>query len=90
MTSTVSQRPVPGGPFLPENRPIAELSLLAMGFNIRRLGFYAWLVEHGKEPLVEDGQRIAIPRVRRSPAGEPPGSNECPEPTAIDHGAIPL
>jgi hypothetical protein len=38
-----------------------EESLAAMGFDVHRLSFYAWLVAQGKEPLVEDGFRLSIP-----------------------------
>lgn len=48
--------------FLTVEEPVTEASLEAMGFDVRRLGFYAWLVEAGKEPLVDAGTPVLVPR----------------------------
>ena len=50
MTPTVLQRFVSTPWSGIEERPTEE-TLRAMGFDVNRLGFYAWLVTHGKEPL---------------------------------------
>ncbi len=53
--------------FLTVEEPITEASLEAMGFDVRRLEFYAWLVAKGKEPLVDAGTAILVPRREHAP-----------------------
>lgn len=44
------------------NQSLNEGSLQAMGFDVKRLGFYAWLVAHGREPQLEPGARLSAAR----------------------------
>ena len=49
---------------LNDEKPTEE-SLQAMGFDVHRLGFYAWLVAHGKEPLVDHALHLSPRRFGR-------------------------
>ncbi len=39
-----------------------EQDLQAMGFDVRRLGFYAWLVAHGREPNLDEDAPVSALR----------------------------
>jgi hypothetical protein len=60
MMPSAIQEPV-WRPFAFAEQP-SQASLEAMGFDVRRLGFYAWLVTHGREPLLDGEIRISTPR----------------------------
>ena len=53
--------------FLTVEEPVAEARLAAMGFDVRRLRFYAWLVATGREPLVEPDTALCVPRREHPP-----------------------
>lgn len=67
MLSTILQ-PYSQGQGNARESDVSELALASMGFDVRHLRFYAWLVEHGREPVVDDSTPLSI---RRYAASDP-------------------
>ncbi len=53
--------------FTPQKRS-DECGLVSIGFDVKQLEFYAWLVEHGKEPQIEHTARLSVSRFRSAEA----------------------
>ena len=49
-------------PLIFEPEQPTEADLEAMGFDVRHLGFYVWLVRHGIEPTMDGDTRPSVSR----------------------------
>ena len=43
-----------------ETTPELKLEFVLMGFSVRHLEFYRWLVEHGRNPEYDDSARTNV------------------------------